>query len=60
MCAQKLRTSEPQAILMDVQEMPRDMKRMLRVQLKELIHTLEDRELQDRFQHGGFSGPQAA
>jgi hypothetical protein len=60
MCAQKLRTSEPHAILMDIQEMPRDMKRMLRVQLKELIHTLEDHELQDRLQHGGFSGPQAA
>ena len=62
MCARQLRTFEDHSILMDLQEMPRDMKRMLQVQLKELIHSIEDVESEGRVQRhaGGFSGTQAA
>lgn len=46
MNAQKL--SMERAVLLDLQDLPHDIKRILRVQVKELIHMIEDREFEGK------------
>jgi hypothetical protein len=62
MSAQQLRTFDNRAILINLEDMPIDMKRVLRIQWKELIHTVEDYELAKGLQRrpDRFSGSQAA
>ena len=62
MCARELRTFENNLVLIDLQEVSRDMKRMLTVQVKELIHSIEDVEAEAKLQRRapGRRGTQAA
>jgi hypothetical protein len=47
MCAQNLSVKQ-RSVMLNLQELPLDVKRMLRVQVKELIHMIEDREFDSK------------